>query len=217
MSKLYSKKEIFPILLILAIFAVGLYFWPFLPERVPTHWGINGEVNGWSSSTFAILFFPALMAGIYLLLSFLPLMDPLKKNIEVSASFYFWFKVVFILFFGAVYFSTIYAGLGHQINISRFIVPGVAVLFFFTGLMLPKIKKNYTIGIRLPWTLHSEVVWDKTHKLGGKLFIALAVLMAVVAFLPGPWAFGILIGGIAVMLVILVWYSYNEWRKVEKE
>jgi len=215
-KKLYTKKEILPIVLILAIFAVGLYFWPQLPDRLPTHWGINGEVNGWSSKTFTILFLPALMAGVYLLISFLPLMDPLKVNIELFSGLYYWFKIVFILFMAALYFMTIYAGLGHALNVGRYVMLGVAILFLFLGLMLPKVKKNYTIGIRLPWTLHSEVVWDKTHQLGGKLFIALAVLMAIIAFLPGPWSFGILIGSIIAMLVILVWYSYHEWRVVER-
>lgn len=143
-------------------------------------------------------------------------MDPLKKNIEISASFYYWFKIVFVLFMAALYLMTIYAGLGHQIDVSRFVTVGVAILFFFIGLMLPKIKKNYTIGIRLPWTLHSEVVWDKTHQLGGKLFIALAALILIASFLPGTWTFRILIGSIMVMLVILVWYSYNEWKKIDQ-
>jgi len=214
--KLYSKKEILPIILILAIFVVGLYFWPQLPERVPTHWGINGEVNGWSSSTFAVLFFPALIAGLYLLLSFIPLLDPLKTNIELFGHFYFWFKIVFILFMAALYFITIYAGLGHEIDVGRYVMLGIAVLFFFLGLMMPKVKKNYTIGIRLPWTLHSEAVWDKTHKFGGKLFIALAVMILIVAFMPGPWSFSILIGAIFLMLIILFWYSHHEWRMIEK-
>ena len=214
--KLYSKKEIFPIILILAIFAVWLYFWPQLPERVPTHWGINGEVNGWSSSNFAVFFFPALIAGLYLLLSFLPLMDPLKTNIELFSHLYFWFKVVFVLFTGTLYFLILYAGLGYQVNVGRYVMLGIAVLFLFIGLMMPKIKKNYTIGIRLPWTLHSEAVWDKTHQFGGKVFVALAILMAIIAFLPGPWAFGILIGGIILMLAVLIWYSYHEWRVIEK-
>ncbi len=214
--KLYTKKEILPIILILAIFALGLYFWPFLPERVPTHWNVAGQIDGWSSKNFAVFFFPILIAGLYLLLSFIPLMDPLKTNIELFSHLYFWFKVVFVLFTGTLYFLTLYAGLGYQVNVGRYVTLGIAVLFLFIGLMMPKIKKNYTIGIRLPWTLHSEAVWDKTHRFGGKLFIALAILMAIIAFLPGPRTFGILIGGIILMLVILVWYSYHEWRVIEK-
>ncbi len=115
-----------------------------------------------------------------------------------------------------LYFLTIYAGLGHALDIGRFILPGVAIVFFFLGLMMPKIKKNYTIGIRLPWTLHSEIVWDKTHQLGGKLFIVLAVAIALGSFLPVPYPFWVLLGGIFLMLAILIWYSYHEWRVVER-
>jgi uncharacterized membrane protein len=143
-------------------------------------------------------------------------MDPLKANIELFSHLYFWFKVVFVLFMASLYILTIYAGLGHQVDVGRYVILGIAVLFFFIGLMMPKIKKNYTIGIRLPWTLHSEAVWDKTHQFGGKLFIALAILMAIIYFFPGPWAFGILIGAIILLLAVLVWYSYHEWRVIEK-
>lgn len=214
--RLYTKKEILPIILILAIFAVGLYFYPQLPERVPTHWNIHGQIDGWSSKNFAVFFFPSLIAGLYLLLSFLPLMDPLKANIEFFAHYYFGFKIVFILFLALLYLITLYAGLGNQINVGRYVIWGIAVLFFYIGLMLPKVKKNYIIGIRLPWTLHSEIVWDKTHRFGGKLFIALAVLIAAVGFFPGAYAFWILIGGVILMLTILIWYSYREWRAIGK-
>jgi len=140
--KLYSKKEILPIILILAFLAVGLYFLPQLPERVPTHWGIDGQADGWSSRNFAVWFFPALIAGMYLLLSFLPLLDPLKKNIEISANFYFVFKLVMVLFLGGLYTVTLYAGLGHPVNVQMFVLWGMAILFFFLGLMMPRIKKK---------------------------------------------------------------------------
>jgi len=110
---------------------------------------------------------------------------------------------------------TLYAGLGYEINVGRYVMWGIAFLFFFIGLMLPEIKKNYTIGIRLPWTLHSEIVWDKTHKFGGRLFIALSVLILLASFLSGVYAFTILIGGIFLMLVILIAYSYMEYRRIE--
>lgn len=212
--KLYDKKEVLPIVLILIIMAVGLFLYPQLPERVPSHWGINGEVNGWSSRTFAVFFFPALILGIYLLMSFLPLMDPYRANIEKFAKWYFWFKVAFLVFFGALYLMTLWAGLGYEINVGRYVTLGVAALFAVIGLVLPKMKKNYMIGIRLPWTLHSEIVWDKTHKFGGQLFLGLAVLVALASFLPGVWTFGTLLVGIFLLLLILIWYSYQEYRKL---
>ncbi|OGZ40051.1 MAG: hypothetical protein A3B04_03540 [Candidatus Portnoybacteria bacterium RIFCSPLOWO2_02_FULL_39_11] len=213
--KLYDKKEILPIVLIVLIAAIGAYVYPQLPDLVPSHWGINGEVNGWMSKTFAMFFFPGLILGLYLLLSFLPLMDPLKKNIELFSYLYFWFKVAFVAFMSSLFLMTLYAGLGYEINVGRYVMWGIAFLFFFIGLMLPEIKKNYTIGIRLPWTLHSEIVWDKTHKFGGRLFIFLSILILLASFLPGAYAFYILIAGIFLLLAILMGYSYWQFRKLE--
>jgi uncharacterized membrane protein len=215
--KLYDKKEILPTVLILVILTTGIYFYPQLPEKMPTHWNIYGQVDGWASKTFAVYFFPALTLLLYLLLSFLPLMDPLKINIELFSHLYFWFKVVFVLFMGALYLITIFTGLGHQINVGQWVMIGIAALFFFLGLMMPKIKKNYTIGIRLPWTLHSEIVWDKTHKFGGGVFMVLAVLIFIISFFPGFWAFTILIIGILLMLAVLMVYSYWQWRLLERK
>ncbi len=212
--KLYDKKEVLPIVLILIISAIGAYLYPQLPELVPSHWGINGEVNGWMSRTFAVFFFPALTLVLYLLMSFLPLMDPHRSNIESFANWYFWFKVAFVVFMGSLYLMTLYAGLGYEINVGRYVTLGIAVLFAFLGLALPKMKKNYMIGIRLPWTLYSEVVWKRTHQFGGRLFIALAVLIFIAGFLPGAWTFGILLGGIFLLLAVLVWYSYYEYKKL---
>ena len=212
--KLYDKKEVLPIVLIIIISAIGAYLYPQLPELVPSHWGINGEINGWASRTFAVIFFPVLILGLYLLMSFLPLMDPHRSNIEAFATWYFWFKTALVVFLGSLYLMTLAAGLGWEVNAQRYVMLGIAVLFLLIGLALPEMKKNYMIGIRLPWTLHSDVVWSKTNKLGGKLFLALALVAAVAAFLPGAWAFGLLMAGIISLLVILVWYSYREYRKL---
>jgi len=215
--KLYDiKKEVLLIVLILATLAVGLYFYPQLPDQVPTHWGVDGQVNGWSSKTFAVFFFPGLILFLYILLSVLPAMDPLKVNIELFSRYYFWLKLVFVIFMASLYLVTILAGLGYEINVGRLVSWGVAILFLFMGLMMPKIKKNYTIGIRFPWTLHSEVVWEKTHRLGGWLFGGLAVLMLAVGFWPGIYTFWALVVGVILMLVILMGYSYWEYRKLGK-
>ncbi|MBU3901355.1 SdpI family protein [Patescibacteria group bacterium] len=215
--KLYDKKEILPIVLIIVISAIGAYLYPQLPELVPSHWGINGEVNGWMSRSFAVFFFPGLTLVLYSLMSFLPLMDPHRSNIESFANWYFWFKVAFVVFMGSLYLMTLYAGLGWEVNVGRYVTLGIAALFAFLGLALPKMKKNYMIGIRLPWTLHSETVWNRTHKFGGRLFLALAVIVAIASFLPGAWTFGILMVGIFLLLAILVWYSYAQYKKLEQK
>ena len=215
--KLYDKKEVLPVILILIVSAIGAYLYPQLPDLVPSHWGINGEINGWVSRGFAVFFFLALILGLYLLMSFLPLMDPHRSNIESFANWYFWFKVAFVVFMGSLYLMTLYAGLGYEVNVGRFVTLGIAALFAFIGLALPKMKKNYMIGIRLPWTLHSETVWNRTHKFGGRLFLALAIIIVLASFLPAAWTFGTLMVGIFLLLAILVWYSYREYKKIEKK
>jgi len=212
--KLYDKKEVLPIVLIVIIAVIGAYLYPQLPDLVPSYWGINGEINGWMSRLAAVIFLPLLTLGVYLLMSFLPLMDPHKSNIESFANWYFWFKTALVVFMGSLYLMTLYVGLGYQVNVGRYVTLGIAVLFAFLGLILPKMKKNYMIGIRLPWTLHSEIVWNRTHKFGGRLFLALAIVTAIAAFLPGAWTFGLLLGGLFLLLAILVWYSYSEYKKL---
>ena len=212
--KLYDKKEILPIVMIVMIAMVGAYLYPQLPDLVPSHWGINGEINGWMNKSFAVYFFPGLILVVYMLMSFLPLMDPMKKNIELFSHLYFWFKIAFVAFMSSLFLMMLYAGLGYEINVGRYVMRGIAFLFFFIGLMTPQIKKNYTIGIRLPWTLHSEVVWKRTHQFGGRLFITLSILIAFASFLSGNYAFYILLGGTLLLLAVLIGYSYTEYRKI---
>jgi uncharacterized membrane protein len=215
--KLYGIKEIIPIVIILVVLGFGMYLYPTLPDRMPTHWGIDGQVNGWSSKNFAVFFFPALILGIYLLMSFFPLMDPHKENIESFAGVYFWFKVVLVVFLAFIYMATIFASRGWNIDIGRMVSFGVALLFIFIGAMLPSIKKNYTIGIRLPWTLHSEVVWEKTHKFGGAIFASIGVAVLVADLFSSFYAFIVLMVGMPLLLIGLTVYSYLEFKKLNKK
>ena len=143
-------------------------------------------------------------------------MDPHRTNIELFENSYFWFKVILLLFLAGLYFITIYAALGNEVNIGCSVSWGIAVLFLFLGWMLPQIKKNYTIGLRFPWTLHSEIVWDKTHKLGGQLFMALGAILLIASFLPGVFTFWILMIGIFLTVIILMGYSYFEYKKLAR-
>lgn len=90
--KIISKKEILPIALIIVAFIVGLLLYPDLPERMPSHWNAQGEVDAWSSKNFSVFFFPGLTLGFYLLMTFIPLIDPLRKNYARFRMTYFWFR-----------------------------------------------------------------------------------------------------------------------------
>ena len=162
--KIISKKEILPIALIIVAFIVGLLLYPDLPERMPSHWNAQGEVDAWSSKNFSVFFFPGLTLGFYLLMTFIPLIDPLRKNYARFRMTYFWFRTIFVVFFVSLYFYTLWVSLGSELNINYFILPAMSALFILIGMFLPKIRKNYFVGIRTPWTIHSEEIWDKRHQ-----------------------------------------------------
>lgn len=211
--KIITKKEILPIALIVLAFMVGGLLYPNLPEMMPTHWNAQGEVDAWSSKNFAVFFFPSITLAIYLLITFVPLIDPLRRNYPKFALPYFWFRTVFVIFFVSLYFYTLWAALGTKLNINFFIIPAISLLFIVIGIFLPKVKKNYFVGIKTPWTIHSEEVWDKTHQFGGKFFIAGGII-ALISLLFPKYFLSIFIAAILLAAFIPVIYSYFVFRKI---
>ncbi len=211
--KIFTKKEIIPIILIILAFVVGMYLYPQLPERVPSHWNTNGAIDAWSGKNFAVFFFPTITLGIYLLMTFIPLIDPLRKNYSKFSLPYFWFKTLFIIFFISIYFYTLWAAFGAELNINYFIFPVFSLFFIFLGIFLPKIKKNYFVGIKTPWTIHSEETWNKTHQFSGKVFIAAGIISLIGLFLP-KYSFLIFIISALSAALISVVSSYFIFRKI---
>lgn len=213
MTKLITKKEIIPITLILIMFGFGFSLYNCLPEQIPTHWNIQGQVDGWSSKNFAVFFFPAITLGLYLLLLFLPLIDPLRENYQKFSNVYYGIRLALILFMALLYFYTLLAGLGFEMNINYFIVPLMSGLFVVLGIFMPRIKKNWFCGIRTPWTLQSDEVWEKTHKYAGKVFINIGILSAFTMVL-GRSAFWVFMIIVIVGALSPVVYSYLLYRKM---
>lgn len=211
--KIITKKEIFPVALVILVFLVGISFYPHLPENVPSHWNAQGEIDSWSTKNFAVFFLPGITLGLYLLMTFLPLIDPLRRNYQKFALPYFYFRTIFVIFFVLLYLFTLMSSLGLKLNINYFIVPVISLLFIFIGFFLPKIKKNYFVGIRTPWTIHSEEVWDKTHQFSGKLFL-MAGLISLLSIFILKYSFFIFISAILLAALISVAYSYFAFRKI---
>ncbi len=211
--KIITKKEIAPLALILLMFIVGAYFYGSLPDKVPTHWNAQGEVDAWSSKKFAVFFFPLLTIGVWFLMAFVPLIDPLRKNYEKFATAYYVLRLAFVIFFALLYFYTLSSGLGLKHDIRFFIIPFMGLLFIAIGLALPRMKRNWFVGIRTPWTLQSEQVWNKTHKLGSRVFILMGLLSAFSVF-AGDYSFFVFLVIILIGAFIPVVYSYIYYRKL---
>ena len=212
--KLTLKTEIIPLLVIVATMAVGFYFAVNLPPIVPTHWGINGQVDAWGSRNFTLFLAPGLILAMYLLFLVLPHFDPKKENYQKFSSTYHGFKSALMIFFFLLYLITGFAGLGYQLPIDKIITAMMGVLFLVIGSYLPKLKTNWFIGIRTPWTLSSEAVWQKTHQIGGKLFILEGFLILLsLLLLKGVWLFSFFMISILILLIIIFVYSYWVYRK----
>lgn len=209
-----NKSKLFIIFILLFSFGTAIYFYPFVPVQMASHWNAEGMVNGYMSRFWGLFLMPVLMFVFTLLFFLLPKIDPERKNIEKFKGTFDSFIVVFNLFMFYVYILTIFWNLRYPINMVSSLMPALAILFYFTGSLIGKAKRNYMIGIKLPWTLASDVVWDKTHKIGEKLF-KLTALIAFLGTFFNQYAFWLLFVPLIASIVYLFVYSYFEYQRVK--
>lgn len=207
-----KKTNIFIFIIILVSFAVGIYFYPKFPARIASHWNAQGQVDGYMSKCWGLFLLPIILLAIWLLFLIIPKIDPLKHNIEKFRKYFDAFIVLIILFLLYLYVLTIYWNLGNIFNMGQAIVPAIGLLFFYIGILLKHAQRNWFIGIRTPWTLSSDNVWEKTHKLGAKLFKIAGVIAFLGLFFPGAAIWFVLIPAIFFALYTII-YSYFEYKK----
>lgn len=205
------KTTLIALGLILLSLAAGLLLYPLLPDRVASHWDIRGEADGYGPKMF-VFFLPALSAIILGFFLLIPKIDPLGKNIEGFRKYYDLFILSFIGFMSYLFLLTILWNTGYTFNMSQMLAPAFGVLFYCLGIALGNAKKNWFVGIRTPWTLSSDIVWHKTHKIGGKLFKAAGAVAFLGVLLPAYALLFIIVPVIAVALYTVV-YSYVEFGK----
>ena len=211
------KSEVLPIALILISFMMSIYFYAHFPDRVPTHWNFKGEVNGWSSKGFGAFFFPSVNTALYLLMLALPIIDPRRDRYAQFAKPYHIVKSAIVAFMTLIYFYTGFAGMGYRMPSMNIVISlGMGVLFIIIGNYLGKVKSNWFMGIRTPWTLSNEEVWNKTHRLGGKLFVLCGFILIISSLLPTNVYGIVFITSIIIVSLIPVVYSYWLYKKLTK-
>lgn len=201
-------------IIIAVLIAIGLVLLPQLPEQVPSHWNDQGQVDGYSSKLSGILLMPGILLATLLLLLVVPSIDPRKANIAKFRPQYNIFILCFVLFLAYLYVLTLLAGLGVKIDMNRMLMPAFGLFFIFVGSMVRHAKRNYMIGIRTPWTLHSDVVWDQTHRVGGIAFIVAGAFTMLTVFVP-QLAFPVMMVSVLLVAVGTIVYSYIFYRQVE--
>ena len=190
----------------------GLLLWDKLPDMIPSHWDIHGKVDSWSSKPFAVFFFPGLLLGFHWLCAFASTTDPKYKNWNPKMlTLVLWICPVLSLVLNTLVFST---ALGYAMKVELIMPLLVGAMFIIVGNLLPKCSQSYTLGIKLPWTLASEENWNKTHRFGGKVWVAGGVFTMASALLGSIW---LLIGVLVVMVAAPTLYSYLYYRKHEQD
>lgn len=210
-----EREWIAGIMLVIAAFAAGAYFYPQLPQSVAVHWGIAGNANGFSEKGIGTFMVPGLMAFILALFYFIPRIDPLKENYKSFMKEYIGLALVIIAFMGYVYALTLAYNLGYKIDITQLMLPGLGALIFYLGILLGKAKRNWFVGIRTPWTLSDDEVWNGTHRLGSELFKAAGIVMFLGVLFP---AYGLLVSiavlfGVAIATVVYSYILYSRKKK----
>jgi uncharacterized membrane protein len=205
------------LLMIVAATLAGLLLWNRLPEQMASHWNINDQVDGYMSRFWGVFMLPLISLGMFLLFLVIPNIDPLKANIAQFREAFNLFITLITGFMLYIHALTLLWSLGYtSFGMSRAMLPALGLLFIFIGSMLRKAKRNFFIGIRTPWTLSSDKVWDETHRLGAVLFMISGALAFIGAFFGGTtpfWLFFVPLMGSAVFLVI---YSYVLYKQEEK-
>ena len=200
---------------VLAMFAISAYVWTRIPagEPVCTHWNASGACDDYGSKFVGILLLPIVTLGMVGLFALIPRIEPRAANMAQSSKAYAVVWAALLLYFLALHTLLMLDILGHDAGIDTAMPILVGLMFVLIGGSLSHVRSNHFFGIRTPWTLSSDLSWEKTHRLGGKLFVILGLASIVAPLvLPGEvWIYG-LMGGILVLVVVLVAYSYVIWK-----
>jgi len=209
------KSELIISVIILLSFVIGIYLYFQMPDSMASHWNAKGQVDGYMSKFWGLFLMPIVLLIMLFLFILIPKIDPLKKNIEKFRKYFDMFIVLITLFMFYIYGLTLLWNLGKTFDMSLAIIPAVGLLFYFIGVMLEKSKRNWFIGIRTPWTLSSDRVWDKTHAIGGKLYKIAGVVAILGLFSPKYYIWFVIVPVISFSLYLL-FYSYFAYKKEKR-
>ena len=191
-----GKYYLIGIVLTTAALVATMVAYPHLPNTIATHWNMQNQPNGYSPKWSLFLIGPGLMAAMMLLMYLLPWLSPRNFEVDSFRSTYLQIMLILICLLGYLYAVTLWAGLGRSTDVGRAIVGGICLLFALLGNLMGKVRRNFYIGIRTPWTLANERVWNATHRFAAKTFVLGGIAGLVLTALG--------LNGILVVAVLLI-------------
>lgn len=204
----FKKESVISVIFSILLFAfVNLLFYKKMPETLPTHWGFNNKIDGYSSKFTTLITTPLLLIFLNIFSCFMLDNDPKNKdknNFVITIG-----KATIPLVMLITFVISVFYGLGKEINVMVIISIFVGFLLILIGNYLPKTKRNYTVGIKLPWTLNSDENWNKTHRLAGYFFILGGIFFLLTPFIGNEYLIFLTIMIIGIIPAIYSFYLYK--------
>ena len=193
---------------------VTVFVFGRLPEQIPMHWNIHGEINAWYPKFPGAFMIPGIGIVITIMATILPKIDPKKENYERFKPQYYIIRLILVVFFAILQMVIIFISMGATfIKVDTIVKLMVGILIIVLGNLMPKFKQNYFVGIKTPWTLANEVVWAKTHRHGGFVWFIIGLIMSVLAFLPGTGSAVVYFALILIASMEPILYSWIQFKR----
>ena len=206
------RKWIAPLIVVASVIITAAVF-PRLPATIPTHWNFAGEVDGYSSREWGAWALPVLLVFLWGMLKWIPAIDPRGDNYARFTGAFEGIIVLVMLFVFGSQMVILASSLGQPVSVDRLAPIGIGLLLMGVGNLLPRAKPNWFVGIRTPWTLSSDRVWERTHRVGGYFLVAGGALIVIAGIAVPTLAFGTMITVCAASAIFLLIYSYIAWRQ----
>jgi len=184
-----------------------------LPERMPVHWGLRGEVNRYGSRLEGAFVMPILMVAVWLLMRLLPRIDPRRANYAKFADTYDLLVNSFVALLAVMHVALLGTSLGWPISMRRLVPALIGLQLVILGNALPRARPNWWFGIRTPWTLSNDRVWMRTHRVAGYLLASAGVLLLASAALDSPWTVALGVAAVFAAGFGSLVYSYFAWKQ----
>jgi uncharacterized membrane protein len=207
-------RKWYPLLLTAVALVISVVAYGHLPDPMPTHWNIHGEVDGYGSRMLGAFLNPLIMLALAFMIPVLPKIDPRGRNYEKFGTAYLTMMNATLTLLFVIHLFALSSALGMNIPIGRVVPAAVGLLFIVIGNLLPRVRPNWMVGIRNPWTLSSDRVWERAHRVGGYLMMGVGVILVLLApFAPRTATFVLILGGVVGVALGITIYSYVLWRQ----
>ncbi len=207
-----TRAESLHLLVVVGMFVGSALCWSSAPERVPVHWNASGEIDGWGGKLEGLFLLPAITLGLYFLLRFIPRLDPGQANYEQFKKPYSMIRFAATSVMVVIHAAVLAYVLGYQTDMGLIAGGLIGLMMIMIGNVMGKVRPNWFVGIRTPWTLSSKLAWSKTHRVGGWVFAVLGLMIMIAGLFRSTWAIPTAVISLLVSSFGLAFYSWHVWR-----